>query len=266
MIGSNGEPASVWHTLSEINVNENTEKKGKFTYLSWAWAWSTLKKHYPLASFEKHYFEGLPYALSPNGFAFVRVTVTVEGESITETLPVLNGANNPIKDPNSFEINTALQRCLAKTIAMHGLGAYIYAGEDLPEGPDEVEEFAKLFVAAIDGDDFLFVGRAMSDKSLHEILQKVNNKTPRSGGYVTSQQKAKQSELVDRYIGQIEEWANQFDEAVANDDQTGSAEILESFVSDDKEQQRLLDIDKRIFFDRINAESKQFIQQTRKAA
>jgi hypothetical protein len=32
-----------------------------------------------------------------------------------------------------MEVNTAMQRCLAKAIALHGIGLYIYAGEDLPD-------------------------------------------------------------------------------------------------------------------------------------
>lgn len=132
------EEKSVWETLSKIDVGEHTEKKGQFTYLSWAWAWATLKDNYPETSFEKHeyYYENftLPYMIDPQGFAYVKVTVRVHphGQGLSETMPVLNHQNKPIKNPDSFAVNTSLQRCLAKCIAMHGLGAYIYAGEDLP--------------------------------------------------------------------------------------------------------------------------------------
>jgi len=33
----------------------------------------------------------------------------------------------------SFDVNKAIQRSLTKAAARHGLGLYIYAGEDLPE-------------------------------------------------------------------------------------------------------------------------------------
>jgi hypothetical protein len=132
--------SSVWETLSNIDVNEHTEKKNGLTYLSWAWAWGIVKKHYPKATFTKNLYSSanndctLPYMIDPAGYAFVSVTVNIEDESQTEILPVLNHANKAISSPDSFQVNTALQRCLAKCCAMHGLGHYIYAGEDLPEG------------------------------------------------------------------------------------------------------------------------------------
>ena len=43
--------------------------------------------------------------------------------------------------PNAFQINTSIQRCLVKAIALHGLGLYIYAGEDLPTTELEPVEF-----------------------------------------------------------------------------------------------------------------------------
>ena len=129
---------SVWERLSKIDVGDHTEKKGNLTYLSWAWAWGTLKNEYPGASFQKHFFdhiskEGemkLPYTIDEAGYAYVRVTVRVEDIEVTETLPVLGGNNRSVKNPDSFAVNTSLQRCLAKAIAYCGLGHYIYAGED----------------------------------------------------------------------------------------------------------------------------------------
>lgn len=131
--------SSVWETLSNIDVNEHTEKKNGLTYLSWAWAWGIVKKHYPSATFKKNLYyrtddAQIPYMVDANGYAFVSVTVEIEGHVQTEVLPVLNHANKPVQNPDSFQVNTALQRCLAKCCAMHGLGHYIYAGEDLPEG------------------------------------------------------------------------------------------------------------------------------------
>ena len=131
-------PKTVWERLSQIDVNEHTEKKGNLTYLSWAWAWGTLKNEYPNASFRKHWFDNLPYAIDEGGNAYVRVTVNVEDAEVTETLPVLGGNNRPVKNPDSFAVNTSLQRCLAKAIAYHGLGHYIYAGEDT--APVETDE------------------------------------------------------------------------------------------------------------------------------
>ena len=126
---------SVWNTLSAVDVNKYVEKKNSFSYLSWAWAWSILKDHYPDATYHKHIFNGLPFMLDPNGYGYVQVTVSVPSldSSCTEIMPVLNHANKPIQNPDSFEVNKSLQRCLAKAIAALGLGAYLFQGEDLPQ-------------------------------------------------------------------------------------------------------------------------------------
>lgn len=139
---------SVWETLSRIDVSNHTEDKNGFTYLSWAWAWSTLKDHYPNATFEKHLnpVTQLPFFRDDeSGTAFVRVTVstgaTPDGitAEATETFPVLDYKNKAVVNPSAMDINTALQRGMTKAISYLGLGAYIYAGEDLPPGPRVVE-------------------------------------------------------------------------------------------------------------------------------
>jgi len=136
--------SSVWETLSKINVNDHTEKKNGLTYLSWAWAWGVLKDNYPSATFEKHIQpNGMPYITDHNGYAYVQVTVTVEGISATELFPVLDYKNKSIKDPDSFSINTSMQRALAKAISYHGLGHYIYAGEDIPQTDDAPQKPAE---------------------------------------------------------------------------------------------------------------------------
>ena len=147
--------SNVWNTLSAIDCSKHVEKKNGFTYLSWAWAWSILKQHYPTAQYTKHLFQvngnNLPYMLDADGNAYVTVTIKIMPEnnaesitaleSATEIMPVLNHANRPIKNPNSFEVNASLQRCMVKAIAALGLGCYIYAGEDMPmESPTAMVE------------------------------------------------------------------------------------------------------------------------------
>jgi len=127
------EKKSVWETLSAIDVKDKTKKKGDMTYLPWAWAWGALKENYPEATFKKHIHDGMAYIKDEKGNAFVEVTVTVEGISATELYPVTDYKNNAISNPDAFQVNTALQRALVKAIAYHGLGHYIYAGEDLPQ-------------------------------------------------------------------------------------------------------------------------------------
>lgn len=124
--------------LLKINVNEHTEKKNGLTYLSWAWAWSEVLKVDPTANFEVLHFAhpknpsvGLPFQ-EIGGSCIVWVNVTIFGKTVKVQLPVLDYRNKCIPEPNAFEINTSIMRCLTKGIAMHGLGLYIYAGEDLP--------------------------------------------------------------------------------------------------------------------------------------
>ena len=118
--------------LSAINVSEHIEKKGGFAYLSWPFAVAQLRLADPSAVWEVRRFNGLPYLATEAG-VFVEVAVTVQGITLSQIHPVLDGRNRPILAPTSFDINTSIQRCLVKAIALHGLGLYIYAGEDLPQ-------------------------------------------------------------------------------------------------------------------------------------
>jgi hypothetical protein len=122
---------SVFKTLSGIDVNQHVEKKGQFTYLSWAWAVAELRKASPTATWEVIKTDGLPFCKTECGY-FVEVAVTVDGITLSQIHPVLDNNNKTIPVPNAFQINTSIQRCLVKAIALHGLGLYIYAGEDLP--------------------------------------------------------------------------------------------------------------------------------------
>ena len=123
--------------LLKINVSEHTEKKNGLTYLSWAWAWAEVLKVDPLATWEAVEFDGFPASFAPDGSALVKTVVTIKGHSKSCWLPVMNHRNQAIKGPDAFAINTAIVRCLTKCIGMHGLGLYIYAGEDLPEETEQ---------------------------------------------------------------------------------------------------------------------------------
>jgi hypothetical protein len=123
--------------LLSINVNEHTEKKNGLTYLSWAWAWAEVLKIDPHAEWVPLYFgqetNQVPFIQLPDGSMMVGVTVHMKGKARQCLLPVMDHRNKAIKNPDAFAVNTAMMRCLAKAIAMHGLGLYIYAGEDLPQ-------------------------------------------------------------------------------------------------------------------------------------
>lgn len=145
--------SDVFKTLAAVDCSAHTEKKGNFTYLSWTWAWSLVKSHYPTATFEKVVFHDnqnnpLPFMRDTKGNTYVQTTVTIEGESHSEIYPVLDFKNKAMPFPDSFAVNTALQRCLVKTIAYFGLGLNIYAGEDLPVM--DTEESKKEWQANVD--------------------------------------------------------------------------------------------------------------------
>ena len=139
---------SIFKTLSEINVNDHVEQKGKFSYLSWAWAVAELRKASPTATWEVIKTDGLPFCKTECGY-FVEVAVTVDGITLSQIHPVLDNNNKTIPMPSAFQINTSIQRCLVKAIALHGLGLYIYAGEDLPD--TESPYVAELRAVALKG-------------------------------------------------------------------------------------------------------------------
>lgn len=133
---------SVFEVLNAINVNEHTEKKNNLTYLSWAWAWAEVKKNYPDAQYTIYE--------NANGFNYhtdgrtcwVKTGVTINGLEHIEYLPVMDYANKsiPAERVTSFDVNKAIQRSLTKAAARHGLGLYIYAGEDLPEAQNAADD------------------------------------------------------------------------------------------------------------------------------
>lgn len=119
--------------LSKVNVSAHVEKKGQFSYLSWPFAVQELGKIDPQATWAVVRHNGFPFIATPLGY-FVEVSVTCKGVTKSQIHPVLDQRNKPIEKPDAFHINTSIQRALVKAIALHGLGLYIYAGEDLPEG------------------------------------------------------------------------------------------------------------------------------------
>lgn len=142
----------VFETLAAINCNEHTEiKKSEYTdkngnkrtleltYLSWAWAWWHVKKEFPDAFYTVYETpEGRPY-FDDGRTAWVKTGVTINGLEHIEYLPIMDHANRsiPADRLTSFDMNKAIQRSLTKACARHGLGLYIYAGEDLPDALDD---------------------------------------------------------------------------------------------------------------------------------
>lgn len=133
--------------LNAINVNGKTEKKGKRTYLSWAWAWGEVKKLFPDAAYTIYEnADGWNYH-TDGRTCWVKTGLTINGIEHIEYLPVMDSRNQsiPLDKVTSFDVNKTIQRSLTKAAARHGLGLYIYAGEDLPEGEGPTEPAPKPF-------------------------------------------------------------------------------------------------------------------------
>lgn len=180
--------------LSKINVNGHTEDKNGLTYLSWTWAWSEIKKQCPDAEYEILKFENnLPYVYDENTGYMVFTKVTIEHQTYEMWLPVMDGNNKAmlnhqytyqvkeykngtwtggwiekkVEPASMFDINKTIMRCLVKNIAMFGLGIYIYAGEDMPEGYEITKEEAKRIV--------INFGKKHPGETLGEILETDKN-------------------------------------------------------------------------------------------
>lgn len=133
---------NYFQILNDINVNDKTEQKGNLTYLSWAWAWSEVKKLFPDSTYTIYENDlGWNYH-TDNRTCWVKTGVTVNGIEHIEYLPVMDFKNRsiPLDGVTSFDVNKAIQRSLTKALARHGLGLYIYAGEDLPESDPKRRE------------------------------------------------------------------------------------------------------------------------------
>ncbi len=140
------EKKSVWEVLSKINVNDKVEKKNGLSYLSWAWAWGIVKEHFPNATYRVYENEhGLNY--HHDGMTgWVKTGVRIDDIEHIEYLPIMDYRNKsiPCESITSFHVNSSIQRSLTKAIARHGLGLYIYAGEDLPQSGEASSDPPKV--------------------------------------------------------------------------------------------------------------------------
>lgn len=174
---------SSFETLSNINVNDKVEKKNGLSYLSWAWAWQVVKKHYPQSTYTI-YENNDGFNYHHDGMtAWVKTGVTIEGIEHIEYLPIMDYRNKsiPLTDLTSFHVNSSIQRSLTKAIARHGLGLYIYAGEDIPA--DEVSSKTpaepKVVTLNIGDENWEKVLRwvaANKEKGLAEIIKTLQTK------------------------------------------------------------------------------------------
>jgi len=174
--------------LYDINVSEKTEKKGGLTYLSWAWAWGELKRRHPDAEYTV-YENANGWNYHTDGkTCWVKTGVKIEHIEHIEYLPVMDFKNKSISadQVTSFDVNKAIQRSLTKAVARHGLGLYIYAGEDLPEDSAPVQIQTKPI-----------------DKNKLSTLASIMNKTRKDGtAYFSEERKKHFRELAKTNIDQ----------------------------------------------------------------
>ena len=189
------EEKSVFGVLNAINCNGHTEKKNGLTYLAWAWAWQMVKENYPTASYTIYEnADGLNYH-TDGRTCWVKTGVTIEGLEHIEYLPVMDYRNASIlKDKvTSMDVNKAIQRSLTKACARHGLGLYIYAGEDLPSG--EAEK-----MSADDEADFELACQRIKEAKNRDELVVIYNDCPKFHS---------RQDFVDRLNARQEEFSNQ---------------------------------------------------------
>ena len=131
--------------LYDVNVNDYVEKKNGLSYLSWPYAWAEIKKRYPDANYIIYENKDGWNYFTDGKTCWVKTGVTINGIEHIEYLPVMDYKNKsiPANGVTSFDVNKAIQRSLTKAVARHGLGLYIYAGEDLPEDAAKAEAAAR---------------------------------------------------------------------------------------------------------------------------
>ena len=169
------EMSNYFEELNRIDVSDKTENKGKkgLTYLSWAWAWGELKKRHPDATSTVYENENGWNYFTDGRYAWVKTGVTVNGIEHIEYLPVMDYKNDPITADRitSFDVNKTIQRSITKAIARHGLGLYIYAGEDLPDEADGAAEDRKR-VSAKQTKELVEEEKQAAEEMEHQISAK----------------------------------------------------------------------------------------------
>ena len=171
---------NYFEVLNNINVNDKTEQKNGLTYLSWAWAWGEVKKLHPDATYIIYENKDGWCYHTDEKTCWVKTGVTINGIEHIEYLPVMDFKNKsiPFANVTSFDVNKAIQRSLTKAVARHGLGLYIYAGEDLPEAEQPEEKKTKSKEPKIYWLEDAVKAAIESAKSNEDLVAAWNNSSP----------------------------------------------------------------------------------------
>ena len=201
---------SVFGKLAAVNCNEHIEKKNngkvELSYLSWAWAWHYIKSRYPNAYYTIYERQdGVPY-WTDGRTAWVKTGVTIEGMEHIEYLPIMDYRNLsiPLEKITSMDMNKAIQRSLTKAAARHGLGLYIYAGEDIPLSEAEAKELEKEQAAQ----------GTQPAGTQRRINRTVQNTTPTPAAPTPAQPQATAEDLVKKAAETRAKWVRAIAEGV----------------------------------------------------
>ena len=237
----------AWDTLSSIDVNQYTEKKGNLTYLSWSWAWGQLMHHYPATTYS--FVEPVVYS---DGSVEIRCTVELsDGENSLKRdmwLAVMDHKNKAIVNPDACQINKTKMRCLTKCLAMFGLGHYIYAGEDLPVNlnpyTDEQKATFDMLVSNQDALGFIVYTKSITE----EVYNALYNSFP-DGMKVKGKEQCKALEKKGFEIGSS--YSEKLTEHASNGDKEGISELSSELEGSEKSY----------IFNLLNAETRKAIKE-----
>jgi hypothetical protein len=172
----------MFKELNAINVNKMTEKKGNLTYLSWAFAWQEVKKLCPDMN-RTVYENAVGNNYHTDGrTAWVKVGVTINSIEHIDYLPIMDARNSaiPVEKVTSFDVNKAIQRSTTKAIGLHGLGLYIYAGEDMPEDD-------KVATAASKPAEGIIIELNIGDENWVKVMNYVNANKKKGSKFILEQ-------------------------------------------------------------------------------
>jgi len=220
---------NYFKVLSDIDVSQHVKQKGQFSYLSWPFAIQVLGEHHPDAEIVVKRFIlpdnpdiEVPFMWTPCGY-FVEVAVTINNVTRSQIHPIINYQNQPLDMPTNFDVNTSLQRCTVKAIALHGLGLFVYQGEDLPiNAPDYTQEQFDIFNELIAEEDTLGLYVFSQNIPLNAAIA-LHNSFPKG-------QKGKMKELVNKMLDKgkadIDEYVDNFEHAIMNNDVIELKELI----------------------------------------
>lgn len=124
------------------DMSAYVEKKNNLSYVSWVWAWNKMNQFYPDVTATVYEDANGCIYHTDGKTCWVKTGITAMGKEIIEYLPIMDFRNSsiPLEKVTSMDVNKAIQRSQTKAMARHGVGLYVYAGEDLPEETEEAKQ------------------------------------------------------------------------------------------------------------------------------